>query len=301
MTDETKAMTEAEDAQLPPTDSPTPPPMVVPEGVEKVLKYQWRPDLADHRDMMFSQAADTAFSAAALPKFRNIIGLRNKIENQGQIGSCTGNASTSALEISIGTRRPFSKLMAYYNARELDGMEWVNQDVGATIRSVIRGLATRGVCYEETWPYVEGKFAMKPPPQAYAEGQALVNRMWGFEYMRVNNLNELKAALVMGYPVTFGFSTPEIFSSPRFNGFLRLPTAKDKMTGGHAVVAVGYEDRVAEPYVWIRNSWGKAWGNNGYFKMTQDWFTSPYRLAADMWVIRRKANPVNPNPAPVAR
>lgn len=276
------------ESQRPPTDMPSPPPLVVPEGVTDVIKYQWRPDTPDHRDMLFSNAMDTKYDAAALPRFVNIIGIRNKIENQGPIGSCTGNSSTSALEISIGTRRPFSKLMAYYNARELDGFGSINEDVGATIRSVIKGLATKGVAYEETWPYDVRKFAVRPSAQAYQEGAALVKRMWGFEYMRVNNLTELKAALALGYPVTFGFSTPEIFSSPRFNTFLRHPGPQDKITGGHAVVAVGYEDRVKEPYVWIRNSWGKQWGINGYYKMTQDWFTSPYRLASDMWVIRRK-------------
>lgn len=288
MNEDSKDLEAAIDSQLPPTDTPSPiAPMVVPDGVDHVLKYQWRPDEPDDRDVMFSAVHDVV-GAAKLPDNVPIIGIRNKIENQGAIGSCTGNASTSALEISIGTRRPFSKLMAYYNARVLDGQQYVSQDVGATIRSVVKGLATYGVAYEETWPYEPRKFAERPSNKAYQEGKALVDRMWGFEYMRVNNLTELKAALALGYPVTFGFQTPEIFSSPRFNGFLRLPGAKDKMTGGHAVVAVGYEDRVAEPYVWIRNSWGKQWGNNGYFKMTQDWFTSPYRLASDMWVIRRK-------------
>lgn len=274
--------------QLPPPDMPSPPDMVVPEGVDEVLKYQWKVDLPDHRDMLFSSAPDMAVQAANLPKFVDIIGIRNKIEHQGQIGSCTGNSSTSALEISIGTKRPFSKLFAYYTAREMDGNDSINKDVGATIRSVMKGLAEKGVCYEETWPYDQRKFAVKPPEKAYLEAKALVDRMWGFEYMRVNNLTELKSALALGYPVTFGFSTPEIFSSPKFNTFLRLPGPKDKMNGGHAVVAVGYEDRVSEPYVWVRNSWGKEWGINGYFKMTQDWFDSPYRLVSDMWVIRRK-------------
>jgi len=270
------------DNQLPHPDGGNVQSNVVPDGIERVIKYQWKPDLPDHRDMLFSATVQ----APALPKFVNIIGIRNKIEDQGEIGSCTGNSSTSALEISIGTRRPFSRLFAYYTAREIEGT--TDQDAGATIRDVIKGLATRGVAYEETWPYDVRKFAQRPPAQAYAEATALVNRMWGFEYMRVSNLTELKSALALGYPVTFGFSVPEIFTSPRFNGFLRLPTARDRMVGGHAVVAVGYEDRVSEPYVWIRNSWGKSWGINGYFKMSQSWFTSPYRLADDMWVIRRK-------------
>ncbi|WP_407305627.1 C1 family peptidase [Acinetobacter sp.] len=274
------------DNQLPHPDGGEVETNIIPVGCTDVLKYQWKPDLPDHRDTMFSAVLGSTVQTSALPKFVNILGIRNKIEDQGQIGSCTGNSSTTALEISIGTKRPFSRLMAYYTARELEGT--TNQDAGATIRDVIKGLASTGVCYEETWPYDESKFAQRPPAKAYEEAKALVNRMWGFEYMRVNNLNELKAALALGYPVTFGFSCPEIFTNPRFNGFLRLPGARDRMSGGHAVVAVGYDDRVSEPYIWIRNSWGKQWGMNGYFKMTQDWFTSPYRLADDMWVIRRK-------------
>ena len=278
------------DNQLPPTDMPTPAPLIVPGYVHDVKSFQWKPDLPDHRDVMF-QSVVGAVNTSALPQFVNIVGLKNKIEDQGNLGSCTGNSSTSALEISIGTKRPFSRLFAYYNARLLEGT--TKQDAGASIRDVIRGLATYGAAYEETWPYVESQCLVQPSAQAYAEGKALVDRMYGFEYMRVNSLNELKAALALGYPVTFGFSTPEIFLSPSFNTFLRFPGSKDKIDGGHAVVAVGYEDRVAEPYVWVRNSWSKQWGINGYFKMTQDWFTSPYRLADDMWVIRRKGQEHN--------
>lgn len=257
-------------------------------AAKRVLKFQWKPDIADHRDVAFK----AAFTAPMLPDHVNILGIRNKIEDQFELGSCTGNAATSALEIAIGTRRPFSRLMAYYEARVQ--RDTVLEDSGASIRDVMIGIATTGVCYEETWPYQIGRFTQKPPAQAYVEAKALIDRMWGFEYLRVRSLAELKSALAQGYPVTFGFATPEWFSSPYFNNILRFPNSREIINGGHAVVAVGYDDRYRDKIIWVRNSWSKEWGIKGYFKMTQDWFTRPERLADDMWVIRRKANPVKP-------
>lgn len=261
----------------------------VPEGTKHVLKYQWIPDPPDHRDVAFK----APIRPAQLPRFVSILGIRNKIENQLDLGSCTGCSATSALEIAIGTKRPFSKLMAYYLAREQRGT--INEDSGASIRNVMKGISTKGVAYEETVPYVPSRFTERPSDKAYAEAKALIDRMWGFEYLRLYTLNDIKAALASGYPVTFGFSTPEWFSSPYFNNILRFPTSQERMNGGHAVVAVGYDDRYRDKIIWVRNSWSKEWGINGYYKMTQDWFTNPNRLADDFWVIRRKANPVDPN------
>ena len=258
-------------------------------NIKHVIKYQWIPDTPDHRDIPLRASA---LNVATLPDHVDILGIRNKIEDQYDLGSCTGNASTSALEISIHTRRPFSRLMAYYNAREQRGT--VDEDSGATIRDVMKGIATKGVCYEETWPYNIYRFAQVPSARAYAEAKALLDRMWGFEYLRLYTLTDIKAALTAGYPVTFGFATPEWFLSPRFNNILRFPTSSEKLIGGHAVTAVGYDDRYRDKIIWVRNSWGNQWGIKGYFKLTQDWFTNPNQLAADFWIVRHKANPVKP-------
>ena len=258
-------------------------------NTKHVIKYQWIPDTADHRDLVFRAPPKAAIT---LPTHVNIIGIRNKIEDQYDLGSCTGNAATSALEISIGTRRPFSRLMAYYLAREQRGT--IEEDSGASIRNVMKGISQQGLAYEETWPYNMYRFTRRPSAQAYVEAKALVDRMWGFEYIRLYTLTDIKVALSQGYPVTFGFATPEWFSNPNFNNILRFPTSREKIDGGHAVMLAGYDDRYRDKIMWVRNSWGKSWGIKGYFKMTQDWFTNPNRLADDFWMIRRKANPVKP-------
>lgn len=261
--------------------------MTQPIDRREILKRQWIPDTADHRDYVFK-----ANRATALPDHVDIIGIRNKIEDQYELGSCTGNAGTSALEISIHTKRPFSRLMAYYRAREMRGS--ISEDSGASIRNVMQGMMTKGVAYEETVPYVVSRFTQPPSAKAQAEAQALVNRMWGFEYVRLYTLNDIKTALAAGNPVTFGFSVPEWFCDPNFNNILRFPTSQEKLIGGHAVVAVGYDDRYRDKIIWVRNSWSNQWGIKGYYKMTQDWFTNPNRLADDFWVIRHKLNPVKP-------
>jgi len=37
----------------------------------------------------------------------------------------------------------------------------------------------------------------------------------------------------------------------------------------HAVVMVGYNDDAPIPYWKLRNSWGKSWGEDGYFRVAQ--------------------------------
>ena len=57
--------------------------------------YGWVPDLPDHRDFMLSTVLRIP---AKLPRSVDLHPLCSKVEDQGQLGSCTGNALTGALE-----------------------------------------------------------------------------------------------------------------------------------------------------------------------------------------------------------
>jgi C1A family cysteine protease len=56
----------------------------------------------------------------------------------------------------------------------------------------------------------------------------------------------------------------------------------DQPVGGHAVLAVGYDD-AAQTFT-VRNSWGPAWGDAGYFHFPYAYMSG--RLASDFWTIR---------------
>ena len=62
-------------------------------NVKRTLKYNWIPDRPDHRDVLFK----SPLRAAQLRDHVDILGIRNKIEDQYDLGSCTGNSATSAL------------------------------------------------------------------------------------------------------------------------------------------------------------------------------------------------------------
>jgi C1A family cysteine protease len=241
----------------------------------------WKPDIPDHRDFLYSPTLTA--KAKARVAFVTPIGLNNRIEDQGQLGSCTGNASTSALEIVTKSPNQLSRLMAYYGGRALEGT--VKTDAGAYVRDVIKGLSKSGVCNEALWPYNINKFAVTPPAAAYRDALKVIPKV--ASYQRVTTLNDVKNAIASGLPVVFGFMVPQYFMSQAVatTGWVRLPTSSDWMIGGHCVAAVGYDERGASPFVWVRNSWGAGWGRQGYFKMDQAWFTDPRRLVDDMWVI----------------
>jgi C1A family cysteine protease len=53
-------------------------------------------------------------------------------------------------------------------------------------------------------------------------------------------------------------------------------------TGGHAVLAVGYQD--SDQTFIVRNSWGPGWGIKGYFTLAYPYLLQP-TLSSDFWTI----------------
>jgi C1A family cysteine protease len=127
----------------------------------------------------------------------------------------------------------------YYNERVMEGT--VKSDSGAQIREGIKSVGSLGACPETDWAYDITKFAEKPPQPAFKDaplGKAL-------QYERVPQvLSQVKGCLAAGYPFVFGFTVYESFESDAVakTGVVPMPAPTEKVLGGHAVVAVGYDD-----------------------------------------------------------
>jgi len=137
-----------------------------------------------------------------------------------------------------------------------------------------------GVPPEEYWPYTDEEKAFDIEPNAFT--YAFASNYQTLKYFRhdlpntahAKLLDKLKTWLAKGHPAMFGFTVYNSIEQAETTGRIPFPSSKEKIEGGHAIVAVGYDDKMkiktptAKPKptgaLLIRNSWGEGWGEQGY-------------------------------------
>ena len=246
---------------------------------KRQMNYGWIPDVPDRRDLLYRAIRPKKL------KIPRVVDLRehcSPVEDQGKLGSCTANALAGNLEFldfrDDHRHEDASRLFIYYNERALQGT--TESDSGASLRVGIKTLAKAGSCAERSWPYEIARFAERPPASCYAE--ALGRRI--ASYHRIEGIDEMLGCLAEGYPFVFGFAVYEGFecAETQQTGVVHMPGRDERMLGGHAVMAVGY-DLNAQRFL-VRNSWGVRWGDAGHCTMP---FAYLEMLAADFWTVRR--------------
>jgi len=266
----------------------------------------WLPDYPDFRDyttehddlkpMLRRIGVDKPLKVS-LPASADLRAWCPPVEDQGQLGSCTANAGVGM--VGYFERRAFgkyiegSRLFLYKVTRN---MLHSTGDNGAFLRSTMGALVLFGVPPEEYWPYVTADFDKEPTPFCYAYAQ----NYQAINYYRLdppgttpaNLLTQIKTNLSAGLPAMFGFTVYNSYTQSSTTGKIPYPTAGEKIVGGHAIMAVGYDDTLkikntnagateTTGAILIRNSWGIGWGMAGY-----GWLPYEYVLkgvAQDWW------------------
>jgi C1A family cysteine protease len=257
------------------------------ESTRKIQRYGWKPDYPDQRDFTYAVKKPLELATS--------VDLRNRFPthpfDQGELGSCTANAIAGAIEFdlhkqNLATFTP-SRLFIYYNERAIEGH--VDFDSGAQIRDGLKSVAKQGVCKEgnvgeppPAWPYDTEAFAEKPPQSCYED--AKTHRVLKY-YSVTQNLADMQGCLTEGYPFVFGFTVYTSFETDdvKNTGIVPMPKSGERVVGGHAVLAVGYNDDTR--MFLCRNSWGTDWGQGGYFEMPYAYLLDD-NLADDFWTIR---------------
>lgn len=245
----------------------------------KKYSYGWIPDIPDSRDFLYKGITPKKLRLSSQVDLRLFC---SPIENQGALGSYTANALAGNIEFldekDGNGYTDQSRLFIYYNERVIEHS--VDSDAGAMLRDGIKALHKNGVCQESNWPYDIKQFAVKPTLFCYTEAKS--HRIQS--YQRITNLQDMLSCLTEGFPFVFGFAVYESFESQQVakTGIVPMPDKAERMLGGHAVLAVGF-DQKTKRFI-VRNSWGTSWGMEGYFTIPFEYLET---LADDFWTIRK--------------
>jgi len=279
----------------------------------------WIPDYPDFRDyteeteevreilrttgLTFRSATKKARPEKTLPTSADLREWCSPVEDQGRLGSCTAHAGAGIIEYyerkSFHRHIDASRLFLYKVTRNLMKMKG---DTGAYLRSTIGAMVLFGVPPEEYWPYTDGPddFDKEPPAFCYSFAQNYKT----LKYYRHDPpsaaaddiLNRVKTYLAAGHPAMFGFTVYTSVEQASETGRIPFPSPLDKIEGGHAVVAVGYDDKMkiknrfggeeTEGALILRNSWGEGWGEAGYGWLPYDYLRKG--LAEDFWSVLKK-------------
>jgi C1A family cysteine protease len=123
---------------------------------------------------------------------------------------------------------------------------------------------------------------LHPPAVCYTS--AKLDR--ALQYARVTQtLTQIQGCLAAGFPFVFGFTVYDSVESDPVarTGVMPMPAPGERVQGGHAVMAVGYDN--TKRVVIVRNSWGSDWGQQGYVTMPYEFIIQP-SYASDFWTIR---------------
>lgn len=238
-------------------------------------------DVHDVRDQMYPSLERSTSAKKKLPQRVDLREWAGPVKDQGEEGSCTGHAFSSAREWIARRYEQRSPVLSpqFLYVEELIANGTFPRDEGAMPRTGCQVLTGKGCCETTYYPYVEGR--LSSPTETQLEN---ASKYKTGAYHRIAKFEDFLGCLADAapWPVTVGFVVYESFLSERVaaSGVMPVPKAGEERQGGHEVLCLGYD--LPKQLALVQNSWGTGWGQKGFFWMPFEVIGSH---ATDLWVV----------------
>jgi hypothetical protein len=197
--------------------------------------------------------------------------------------SCTGHAVAAMINTVLAEKAgkpPYDRVspyMLYYLARRYDEFSG-EDDLGSSLRGVLKGWWRHGVPLEHEWPKLKSHFDLDDRKLVESCRQRPLGAFYRVDTQRLDDMqsaiSELRAIVASG-SVHDGWRDPV----KEDENFVIRKNPDSKPLGGHAFALVGYN---AIGFL-VQNSWGRKWGKGGFATLPyEDWLDCAY----DAWVAR---------------
>lgn len=226
-----------------------------------------KPSPQDERD--YPLAKLTATPQSFPDEF--IIPYSHEIKNQGNVGSCVAHSLTYCREMveekQSGAYTQFSVGFVYANRLDSD-----TQTSGMFPREALQHLTNEGICSYNLFPVNEeypGIKSLFDPKKETLLQDALPHKITA--YARLYSDDDIRSALMQLGPVSACIKiAPSFYQISRSNPVMPYYTSTEALLGYHEITLVGFTIRNGKPCYKALNSWGKEWGEDGYFYIPFD-------------------------------
>jgi cathepsin B len=224
------------------------------------------------------------------------------IRNQLHCGSCWAFAAAETLSDNlciINSDEGNVKL----SAQDLVSCDSTDHGCnGGTLPSAWQYLTTTGIVSDSCLPYTAGNGTVdtcvvdqcaEDSAGSYEKHKCPKSNMLG-------DTNAIKNGVMQVGSAETGFYVYQDFLQYKSGIYKHDPSTGNNPLGGHAVRIMGWgTDPVSKEDYWlVANSWGSAWGENGYFKISFDDKASAFAMGGGFNCGNLKPAPPAPAPAP---
>ena len=188
--------------------------------------------------------------------------LTPPVKNQGSIGSCVGHSGRVVYgdTLDFDGKEP-SAMWIYIKGKIHDPFPGEDYS-GTTIKGACRGLIKEGCCEEKFWPYLDDEDA--PMLEGAAENAAQ-HKIDSYYVIPKQNHDLIKKTLLQETLWTSIKVNYEFYYTPKSGIVNTEKYLASSSAGGHAIAMTGWKIIDGELYWEFQNSWGKSFGNDGFF------------------------------------